>query len=62
MTITPLEASVPYSVAADGPFTISMLSISLGLMSCARLWAPPPVKMFPDSEPLSERMRTPSIT
>ena len=31
MTMTPLAASVPYSVAADGPFTISMSSISSGV-------------------------------
>ena len=31
MTMTPFAASVPYSVAADGPFTISMSSISSGL-------------------------------
>src|SRR5689334_21370481 len=30
ITMTPLEASVPYSVAADGPFTISTFSISSG--------------------------------
>ena len=30
-TTTPFAASVPYSVAADGPFTISMSSISSGL-------------------------------
>src|SRR5215475_9275296 len=29
-TMTPFAASVPYSVAADGPFTISMSSISSG--------------------------------
>jgi hypothetical protein len=40
MTMTPLAASVPYSVAADGPFTISMFSISSGLMSL-RLGAVP---------------------
>ena len=31
MTTTPFAAFVPYSVAADGPFTISMSSISSGL-------------------------------
>src|SRR5436190_14695004 len=30
ITMTPFEASVPYSVAADGPFTISTFSISSG--------------------------------
>src|SRR5438309_4007116 len=30
MTMTPFAASVPYSVAADGPFTISISSISCG--------------------------------
>src|SRR4051812_16657922 len=29
-TMTPFAAAVPYSVAADGPFTISMSSISSG--------------------------------
>ena len=29
--MTPLAASVPYNVAADGPFTISMSSMSSGL-------------------------------
>ena len=29
--MTPFAAFVPYSVAADGPFTISMSSISSGL-------------------------------
>ena len=31
ITTTPFAAFVPYSVAADGPFTISMSSISSGL-------------------------------
>jgi hypothetical protein len=43
MTMTPLAASVPYSVAADGPFTTSTFSISSGLMSPTRLALPPPV-------------------
>ena len=34
--ITPAEASAPYSVAAAGPFTTSMLSISSGLRSLKR--------------------------
>jgi hypothetical protein len=34
--MTPLEAAVPYSAAAAGPFTISILSISSGLMSFMR--------------------------
>src|ERR1700709_2657592 len=37
ITTTPFAASVPYSVAADGPFTISMFSMSSGLMSPKRL-------------------------
>src|SRR4029079_10870682 len=31
ITTTPFAAFVPYNVAADGPFTISMSSISSGL-------------------------------
>ena len=37
MLITPAEASAPYSVAAAGPFTTSMLSMSSGLMSFNRV-------------------------
>ena len=37
MTMTPFAASVPYSVAADGPFTISMSSISFGSRSLRKL-------------------------
>src|SRR5438046_371790 len=36
MFITPLAASVPYSVAAAGPLSTSMLSISSGAMSLNR--------------------------
>jgi hypothetical protein len=36
MWITPLDASVPYSVAAAGPLMISMLSMSSGLKSLIR--------------------------
>ena len=35
--ITPLDASVPYRVAAAGPLITSMLSMSSGLMSFRRL-------------------------
>jgi hypothetical protein len=35
--ITPADASAPYSVAAAGPFTTSMLSMSSGGMSFRRL-------------------------
>src|SRR3954470_22149364 len=35
-TMTPFAASVPYSVAADGPLTISIDSISSGLRSLRR--------------------------
>jgi hypothetical protein len=42
MTTTPFAAAVPYNAAADGPFTISMPSISSGLMSLARLGCAPP--------------------
>ena len=41
-TMTPLAASVPYSVAADGPFTISMSSISSGESEFMKLWFVPP--------------------
>jgi hypothetical protein len=58
MTITPFAASVPYRVAADGPLTTSMLSISSGLMSPTRLGlaSPVPTPVFDD-----ELMRTPSM-
>src|SRR5262245_57505110 len=39
ITITPLAASVPYSVVAEGPFTTSMDSMSAGLRSFRRLVA-----------------------
>ena len=41
--ITPADASAPYRVAAAGPFTISMDSMSSGLMSLSRLPCCPPV-------------------
>ena len=37
MTTTPFAALVPYSVAADGPLTISMSSISSGVRLLRRL-------------------------
>ena len=43
ITMTPFAASVPYSVAADGPFTISTFSISSGFRSPTRLALLPPV-------------------
>ena len=58
MTMTPLAASVPYSVAADGPFTISMSAISSGFSTLSMLVVVPPV---PSPRAL-EFMRTPSIT
>src|SRR6476619_19641 len=60
MTMTPFAASVPYSVAADGPFTISMFSMSSGLMSPKRLKFAPPLPNAVD--PLLALMRLPSIT
>jgi hypothetical protein len=58
ITMTPFAASVPYSVAADGPFTTSTLSISSGLMSFTRLGRlPPPVP----APPIVLVMRTPSM-
>jgi hypothetical protein len=36
MRMTPFAASVPYSVAADGPLRTSMVSISDGSMSSKR--------------------------
>ena len=55
--MTPPEASVPYSVVADGPFTISMWSMSSGAMSLSGedCW-PPPVA----TGPLPLKTRTPS--
>src|SRR5437867_13282162 len=54
---TPFAAFVPYSVAADGPFTISMSSISSGLrlLSSESEFAPAELVVF-------ERYRTPSTT
>ncbi len=59
MTTTPFAAAVPYSAAADGPFTISMFSISSGLMSLIRLGCAPPVNRL--ELPTSAVMRTPSM-
>jgi hypothetical protein len=50
--MTPFAASVPYSVAADGPFTISTFSISSGFRSPTRLALLPPV---PKPEPRLRR-------
>ena len=60
ITTTPFAAAVPYSAAADGPFTISMLSISSGLMSLTRLGCAPPVKRL--ELPTSAVIRMPSMT
>jgi hypothetical protein len=50
---------VPYSVAADGPFTISTFSMSSGLMSPSREKLLPPL---PNAvEPLLADMRMPSM-
>src|SRR6185369_13980697 len=60
-TMTPLVASVPYNVAADGPFTISMSSISSGLrplrLELETMLPPAPAAV---NEP--ELKRTPSTT
>src|SRR5262249_44857917 len=56
-TMIPFDAFVPYSVAADGPLTISMSSISSGLRllsSDTDVW--PAVTVLP------ELKRTPSTT
>src|SRR5258705_2229581 len=42
--MTPAEASAPYIVAAAGPFTISIDSMSSGSMSFSRSYDWPPVK------------------
>ena len=57
--ITPFAASVPYSVAADGPLMISMFSISSGLMSLRRDGAWPPVPSEDEATP--PLARTPSM-
>ena len=59
MTMTPFAASVPYNVAADGPFTTSIDSISAGLMSSRREGPEPPtpIALF-----VFDVARTPSIT
>ena len=59
MTMTPLTASVPYSVDAEGPFTISIDSISSGLMSLTRLGLVPPIPML--DEPVALSIRMPSM-
>ena len=51
---------MPYKVAADGPFTISMFSISSGLRSFNRLGLPPP--LVNEMDPMLALMRMPSIT
>src|SRR5829696_3758177 len=56
--MTPFDAAVPYSAAAAGPFTTSMLSISSGLMSLIRDGNWPPTSIGEDSGVLSSR--TPS--
>src|SRR5262245_7259411 len=58
MTITPLAACVPYNVAAEGPFTISMSSISSGdiVLRKLRFVPPKPALTVPAA------MRTPSTT
>ncbi len=43
--ITPLAASVPYSVAAAGPLMTSMLSIIAGSRSSMRDTSRPPLSM-----------------
>jgi hypothetical protein len=58
MTMTPLAASVPYNVAAEGPFTISMSSMSSGLRSLTKLVVVPPVATPTELEII----RTPSTT
>src|SRR5687768_12903035 len=55
--ITPVEASAPYNVAAAGPFTSSMDSMSSGSMSCRRSYICPPVK---NTAPPPVATRTPS--
>jgi hypothetical protein len=59
MTMTPLAASVPYSVAADGPRTTSMDSISSGFRSFTRLVRAPPTEREKEFEEFS--IRTPSM-
>jgi hypothetical protein len=63
--ITPFAASVPYSVAAEGPFTTSMFSISSGLRSPTRLGAlppvPPPLPVAVEKLALLLVMRIPSM-
>ena len=56
--ITPLDASLPYSVAAAAPFRTSMRSIDSGLMSSKRDGAAAAVPMLVPPPPLSTR--TPS--
>ncbi len=51
--ITPLDASVPYSVAAAAPFRISMRSMDSGGMSSRRVALPCPE---PPMDELSMRM------
>jgi hypothetical protein len=60
ITITPFAASVPYSVAADGPRTTSIDWISSGFRSPTRLGVVPPTLTVLD--PVLPSTRTPSIT
>src|SRR6476646_8485892 len=46
-TTTPFAAFVPYRVAADGPFTISMSSISSGVRLLRRLIGVEPAEFAP---------------
>src|SRR5436309_2460019 len=57
-TMTPFAASVPYSVAADGPLTISMSSISSGLRPFSSDVLVPPTPTLIELE----LNRTPSTT
>jgi hypothetical protein len=57
-SITPFDASVPYSVAAAAPFSTSTRSIVLGSMSSIRDGEPPPP--VPTPKPPPELIRTPS--
>src|SRR6266545_8247412 len=59
MMITPVDAAVPYSAAADGPLITSIDSISSGVMSLIRLGFVPPIPML--DELLALVIRTPSM-
>src|SRR5437773_482961 len=60
--ITPFAASVPYSAAADGPFTTSTDSQSSGFRSLRRDGAWPPEAPRPPSALGTLSTRTPSTT